>query len=144
MITRKATKGRYDNTPKHPLLPSLGGGQISTRTYDDKYTYLWQQVHVLLSTGYFCGLSEYTRKKITLYKTNKETGNQVAVPNAFPSRLKTRHQGMMTHLKVENIAFGTIKLKKFNFAKKVLVSDISLTEKIVPLHAIISYARVRM
>ena len=81
---------------------------ISTRTYEDKYTYLWQQVHVLFSTGYFCRLSEYTRKKITLYKTNKETGNQVAVPNAFPSRLKTIHQGMMTHLKVENIAFGTI------------------------------------
>ncbi len=26
--------------PKHPLLPSLGSGQISTRTYGDKYTYL--------------------------------------------------------------------------------------------------------
>ena len=50
----------------------------------------------------------------------------------------------MTHLKVENIVFGTIKLKKFNFAKKVLVSDISLTEKIVLLHAIILYARVRV
>ena len=25
---------------KHPLLPALGSGQISTRTYGDKYTYL--------------------------------------------------------------------------------------------------------
>ena len=38
MITRKATKGRYDNPQKHSLRPSLGGGQISTRTYGDKYT----------------------------------------------------------------------------------------------------------
>ena len=81
---------------------------ISTRTYDDKYTYLWQQVHVLLSTGYFCGLSEYTRKELTLNNKNNDTGHQAAVPNVFPSGLKSRHQGMMTHLKAENIAFGTI------------------------------------
>ena len=29
---------------------------ISTRTYDNKYTYLWRQVHVLFSIGQFCGL----------------------------------------------------------------------------------------
>ncbi len=28
----------YDNLQKHLLLPSLGRGQISTRTYGDKYT----------------------------------------------------------------------------------------------------------
>ena len=28
----------YDNPQKHPLLPSLGRGQISPRTYGDKYT----------------------------------------------------------------------------------------------------------
>ena len=31
----------YDNPQKHPLLPSLGSGQISTRTYGDKSTYFF-------------------------------------------------------------------------------------------------------
>ena len=49
------------STPYAPLwevvrkVPVLMG--ISTRTYEDKYTYLWRQVHVLISIGYFSGLS---------------------------------------------------------------------------------------
>ena len=46
---------------------------ISTRTYGNKYTYLWRQVHVLISIGYFCGLSYYTvnSMKMETYMLNK-------------------------------------------------------------------------
>ena len=100
------------STPCSPLwevvrkVPVLMG--ISTRTYWYKYTYLWQQVHVLLSIGNFCGLSEYTRKKTTLINKNHETGHKAAEPNAFPSGLKSRYQDMMAYFKAGSIAFGTI------------------------------------